>query len=124
MLAIDQRPSKGLTISIGHQIKRLDANTYKVKSQSNGGYYLVTKANEDWSCECPDYKYRGVVCKHIHATLFSLTLRNSIITSSDIVPRIDQPEPDECEYCHSSNILKRGTRKKAWTYSDLLVQSV
>jgi len=32
MLAIDQRPSKGLAIAIGHQIKRLDANTYKVKN--------------------------------------------------------------------------------------------
>jgi len=112
MFAQTTRETRGLAIlALGNQIKRLDASTYKVKSQSNGGYYLVVKADEDWSCDCPDHKFRGAVCKHIHAVLFSLTLRNSIITSSDIVPRTDEPEPDECEYCHSSNIVKRGTRK-------------
>jgi len=112
MLAIDQRPSRGLAIlALGNQIKRLDPSTYKVKSQSNGGSYLVVKNGEGWSCECPDHKYRTVTCKHIHSVLFSLTLRNSIITSQDVIPRIDESTPDECSCCHSDRIVKRGVRK-------------
>ncbi len=112
MLAVDQRPSRGLAIlALGNQIKRLDPSTYKVKSQSNGGSYLVVKNDEGWSCECPDHKYRTATCKHIHSVLFSLTLRNSIITSQDAIPRIDEANPTECTCCHSDKIVKRGVRK-------------
>jgi len=109
---IDVRPQRALAIvAKGNQIKRLDAATYKVKSQSGNGWYLVRKVGEEWNCECPDHKFRQVVCKHIQSALFSLTLRDSIITSPDTIPRTDETEPDECQYCHSSSIVKRGTRK-------------
>ena len=111
-MAVDQRPTRGLAIlALGNQIKRLDSSTYKVKSQSNGGSYLVVKNGEFWTCECPDHKFRQVTCKHIHSVLFSLTLRNSIITSQDIIPRTDESTPEECAYCHSDRIVKRGTRR-------------
>jgi len=112
MMAVDQRPTRGLAIlALGNQIKRIDGSTYKVKSQSNGGSYLVIKNGEYWSCDCPDHKFRGATCKHIHSVLFSLTLRNSIITSQDIIPRSDESAPEECSYCHSDKIVKRGVRK-------------
>jgi len=110
-MMVDQRPERALAIyAKGSQIKRLDEFTYKVKSQSGNGAYLVVKTEGEWRCECPDCRFRGVVCKHIHSVLFSLTFRDSIITSSGAVPRSDEPEPDECEYCHSSRIVKRGKR--------------
>lgn len=109
---IDPRPQRALAIyAKGNQIKRLDGSTYKVKSQSGNGWYQVTKKGEEWSCKCPDHQYRQVACKHIQSTLFSLTLRDSIITSPNTIPRSDTDEPDECQYCHSSRIVKRGTRK-------------
>jgi transposase-like protein len=112
VVMVDQRPQRALAIyAKGNQIKRLDGSTYKVKSQSNGGFYLVVRNGEDWSCECPDHKFRQVTCKHIHSVLFSLTLRNSITTSQDIIPRADEADPEDCVYCHSSEIVKRGTRK-------------
>jgi transposase-like protein len=108
---VDGRPERALAIyAKGNQIKRLDEFTYKVKSQSGNGAYLVVKTDGEWRCECPDCRFRGVVCKHIHSVLFSQTLRDSIITSSGAVPRSDEPEPDECEYCHSTRIVKRGKR--------------
>ncbi|MGA2790065.1 MAG: IS6 family transposase [Candidatus Bathyarchaeia archaeon] len=109
---VDQRPQRALAIyAKGNQIKRVDASTYKVKSQSGNGWYLVTKKGEEWSCECPDHVHRQVACKHIQSTLFSLTLRDSIITSPDTIPRSEETEPTECAYCQSSRIVKRGTRK-------------
>jgi len=111
-MMVDQRPQRGLAIyAKGNQIKRVDASTYKVESQSGNGWYLVTKKGEEWSCECPDHVHRQVACKHIQSTLFSLTLRDSIITSPDAIPRSEEAEPSECTYCQSSRIVKRGTRK-------------
>jgi hypothetical protein len=86
-MMVDARPQRALAIyAKGNQIKRVDGSTYKVKSQSGNGWYQVTKNGEEWNCECPDYKFRQVACKHIQSTLFSLTLRDSIITSPDTIP--------------------------------------
>jgi len=110
-MMVDQRPERALAIyAKGSQIKRLDEFTYKVKSQSGNGAYLVVKTGGEWRCECPDCRFRGVVCKHIRSVLFSQILRGSIITSSDAVLPSNESEPDECEYCHSSRIVKRGKR--------------
>ena len=109
---VDPRPQRALAIyAKGNQIRRLDDSTYKVKSQSGNGWYHVTKKGEEWTCECPDHTWRKVACKHIQSTLFSLMLRDSIITSPDTIPRSEETEPDECTYCKSSRIVKRGTRK-------------
>ncbi len=113
-MMVDPRPQRALAIyAKGNQIKRVDSSTYKVKSQSGNGSYLVTKKGEEWSCGCPDFQFRGEkqLCKHIHSVLFSLTLRDSIITSPDTIPRTNTDEPDECQYCHSPQVVKRGTRK-------------
>ena len=111
-MMVDQRPQRALAIyAKGNQIKRLDGSTYKVKSQSGNGWYLVTKKDEEWSCGCPDHQFRQVACKHIQSTLFSLTLRDSIITSPNTIPRSEETEPTECSYCQSSRIVRRGTRK-------------
>ncbi|MGD0175730.1 MAG: IS6 family transposase [Candidatus Bathyarchaeia archaeon] len=109
---VDGRLQRALAIyAKGNQIKRVDGSTYKVKSQSGNGWHLVTKKGEEWSCECPDHTYRQVACMHIQSTLFSLTLRDSIITSPDTIPRSEETEPNECTYCHSSRIVKRAIRR-------------
>jgi len=111
-MMVDPRPQRALAIyAKGNQIKRVDNSTYRVKSQSGHGWYLVTKKGEEWSCGCPDHKWRNVTCKHIQSTLFSLTLRDSIITSPDTIPRSEETEPTECAHCSSSRIVRRGTRK-------------
>ena len=113
-MMVDQRPQRALAIyAKGNQIKRLDGSTYKVKSQSGNGWYDVTKEGEEWKCGCRDFQFRGdkQPCKHIHSVLFSLTLRNSIITSPDTIPRSEETEPTECPHCQSSRIVKDGNRK-------------
>jgi len=89
------------------QVKRLEENSYKVKSQSGNGEYTVTRIGEDWICECPDNKYRHVKCKHIFAAEFSKSIRAEVATRR-IIPIENL---SECIYCGSSNLIKKSIRK-------------
>ena len=48
-------------------IKRLDDRNYVVNSQSGNGFYNIQLTQSGITCSCPDYVYRGIKCKHIHA---------------------------------------------------------
>ena len=102
------REERGQAITqLDGQIKRIDDYTYSVKSQSHNGEYCITKVDNEWLCECPDNKYRHVVCKHIHAVSISQSLR------AEVKVRTISPIENltECIYCGSSNLKKDGVRK-------------
>jgi hypothetical protein len=102
------RQQRGQAIAkLDGQIKRIDSNTYTVLSQSGHGKYEVLKASIDWMCKCPDHIYRGVTCKHIHAVLFSKSIRAEV--SIRKISPINNLS--ECIYCHSTDIMKKGLRK-------------
>jgi hypothetical protein len=61
-------------LSNGNEIKRINENAYRVKSQSGNGSYLVVREGMDWTCECPDFVNRQVACKHIFRCFFSLSI--------------------------------------------------
>jgi transposase-like protein len=99
------REQKGLEIAKMNNVKRIDADSYIVKSQSNDHEYKVFKVSDEWFCECPDHVYRHEKCKHIFAVEFSVSLRNT-------VRRIEPIENiTDCIFCGSSNIVKDGVRK-------------
>jgi transposase-like protein len=101
------REEKGMTIArADDQVKRINTDTYFVKSQSNQGQYCVSKNTEGWRCECPDHVYRHVKCKHIFAVEFSQSLRAEVAVSR-VIPEIDT---QTCRYCGSSEIVKDGIR--------------
>jgi transposase-like protein len=103
------RETKGLEIAKAResQITRIDHATYKVLSQSGNGGYVVCLSEDEWRCECPDHRFRGVKCKHIWAIEFSLKLREQV--RKNIV--IEEVAISNCIFCHSSNIKKFGVRK-------------
>ena len=87
------REIRGLAIlAMGSQIRRVDASTYRVKSQSGNSWYLVQRNDLEWSCECPDFRYRHVVCKHIYAVMFSQTLRQRVMSENLGLEEIDEPD--------------------------------
>jgi transposase-like protein/predicted nucleic acid-binding Zn finger protein len=101
------REERGIKIAkLEEQIKRIDAKTYEVKSQSSHGTYEVLNTSLGWMCQCPDHVYRGVKCKHIFAVEFSSQIRNEV--------QIRRIEPKAsvqvCRYCGSSEIVKDGVR--------------
>jgi len=104
---LENREQRGLQISkLENQIKRIDANTYTVKSQSNNGEYRISKDVNRWACECPDHVYRHVKCKHIFAVEFSLSVRAEVA-----IRRIEPIDNlTECIFCGSSNIVGDGVR--------------
>ncbi len=103
------RELRGLEIlSKGEQIRRIDADTYRVKSQNGNGAYLVVRHGKEWACECPDYANRQVACKHIYSVFFSLHLRERVV--AQVQPQIESLQPEGCLYCGSESIVKIGMR--------------
>jgi len=96
-------------LSNGNEIKRLNENAYRVKSQSGNGFYLVTRQGADWACECPDYANRQIACKHIYAVYFSLNFREHVITKN-LSLEITSPDQEQCSVCGSTQIQKWGWR--------------
>jgi putative transposase len=91
-----------------NQIQRLDDKFYKVSSQSSNGMYDVSRTKAfaiGWICDCPDFTYRQVKCKHIWAVEFSLKLREVVQA------RVIEPISVEvCLYCRSPEIVRDGLR--------------
>jgi hypothetical protein len=87
-------------------LKRINKATYRVKSQTNGNYYHVRTTNIGWSCECVDYKFRGVKCKHIFAVEISYAIRETV--RQELV--IQQITTNSCPQCKSHNLVKHGIR--------------
>jgi len=108
---ITTREMKALTI-VGQsdQIKRINAVTYKVKSQSSDIWYDVVHVyKQDWTCSCPDYTFRKVECKHIQAVYISKELRHKIVNNTD-VKEIESPTTELSCKCGSINVIKMGIR--------------
>jgi len=55
-------------------VKRLGVEQFKVKAQSKLGHFKVGTNGPKWHCDCPDFKKRGMWCKHIYATRYYLTI--------------------------------------------------
>lgn len=104
---IKARQDRGKAIADAKsQIVNFEENFYTVKSQSGNGEYVVCKVNGDWTCECPDNKYRNVKCKHIYAVEFSQKLREEV--KKNVI--IQEVTVSKCVFCHSENIKKFGVR--------------
>jgi putative transposase len=106
-MATNEREQRGMKIAQHeNQVRRIDADSYIVKSQSNEHEYKVFKVSDEWFCECPDHVYRHAKCKHIFAVEFSASLRTEVQ-----IRRLDaEANVQACRYCGSSQIVKDGVR--------------
>jgi putative transposase len=105
---INQRLQRGQEIAKANQIRRIDPNTYIVKSQSNSNNeYNVLSTELGWICSCPDHMFRGVTCKHIHAVEISLAIRKKVENEVVIQPLNIS---SLCPQCQSDQIVKHGIR--------------
>lgn len=121
------RQVRGLAIvSIGSCIKRINKLHYKVKSQSKGeetwydvikqyGSNLGSRQEGQWTCSCPDFLYRKIVCKHVYAVGFSKELRRRIVQQDAVLPPIQPPVISQCAECPkcrlSDNVVRDGKRQ-------------
>lgn len=111
MITENGRMVRGFAIIAQYeQIKQEQAHTFKVKSQSGNGQYVVTNGKE-WDCTCPDHAYRKVVCKHIFAVRFWISLKEKIDNADVFQLYREFSEASTCKFCGSINIMKWGYRK-------------
>jgi transposase len=79
----DMRETRGKAIADqGNQIKKVNDNSFKVKSQSGSGFYEVKATPNGMTCDCPDFVYRGGKCKHIQATRYYLEIEKDTPTGT------------------------------------------
>jgi putative transposase len=102
------REERGLEIANNHSnhIRRVNNVSYQVLSQSGNGSYAVSEVNGEWTCECPDYRFRGVKCKHVFAVEFSIKLRQQVSENLVIQPLNSL----SCTFCGSNQISRNGKR--------------
>lgn len=85
----------------------MDESAYRVHSQFGDWEYDVNATEAGWTCNCPDYIYRGAKCKHILAIDFSLQVRQVVKAEIVIAP----VNISECEFCRSVSLKKFGVRR-------------
>lgn len=107
---MEKREIKGLSILAKNEPVALSEETFLVPSQSSDKKYKVTKI-DGWSCECADFKYRKVKCKHILSVEFLLKLRNKV-NNDEVLEFVDElEEKSECHFCKSVKIVRNGVIK-------------
>lgn len=99
------------------QVERKNKLHYRVKSQSEEGlwYDIIHKKDlhqdGQWTCNCLDFMYRQVTCKHLYAVTLWKQQQKNVVTQ-DVLPPI-QPISNEvtnCIKCKSESIIKCGIR--------------
>ena len=101
----DYRMMRGKEIAqVESNVRRIDQNEYRVRSQSGDGEYEVLQTEAGWNCSCPDFQYRGVKCKHAFAVELSLQIRRRIENARRVVPLDYQ----SCLDCGSPSIVRDG----------------
>jgi transposase-like protein len=102
-----KREERGLEIvQRESQVKQIEENFYTVLSQSGNGEYAVFKVDKEWSCECPDNRFRQVRCKHIFAVETSIRIKEQVKKNIIIAPL----NTSKCVYCSSEQIVKDAIR--------------
>ena len=92
---------------IDGSVERIDANTYRVHSQSGEMWYGVRHNFRGWSCDCPDFKHRDLgACKHTFAVELSVAIRDRVEQSRVIEPL----DVQSCLFCYSKDVVKHGLR--------------
>ncbi len=103
----DVRITKGLEISEHGRIVENEDGSFSVPSQSSERVYRVSLIHSEWVCECPDFYYRHVTCKHVYATKFFLTVRHYMKQETP-EPKVLAEDAVPCARCGSIRVQRYG----------------
>ena len=113
-----RRQVKAVNIESNFEIERKNKLHYRVKSQSEDGlWYDIVHVKQDghqegeWTCNCLDFIYRHVICKHLYAVTLWKQQQKNVVTQ-DVLPPILPigNEVSNCLKCKSESIIKCGIR--------------
>ena len=101
------RITKGLELSEQGRITENQNGTFSVPSMSSDRIYQVGLIHNEWTCECPDFFYRHVMCKHIYATRFWITV-NHFVKQEAPEPKVFADDAKPCIRCGSIEVQRYG----------------
>jgi transposase-like protein len=105
-------------IENGIEPKQLSQNKFEIPSQSKDLNYIVTSYANSWNCTCPDFAFRHVSCKHIHAVIVWQKLSEKLEEDhkKEFVSRSSKDNGIACKFCGSSKIIKYGKANNKQVY--------
>ena len=105
-------------IERGIEPKQLSQNKFEIPSQSKDLYYIVTSYANSWSCTCPDFTFRHVSCKHIHAVVLWQKISKKLEEDHKerSVFAVSLNNDIACKFCGSSKIIKYGKANNKQVY--------
>lgn len=101
-------------IGQANTIRQVEAHTFKVRSQSGHGEYIITNGNGKFECSCPDFQYRVKeqksidACKHVIALRLYERIKNNDDEADTI--QLAKQLALTCKYCGGTSLVKRGQR--------------
>jgi len=103
----DARITKGMEISESGRISERENGTFAVPSFTSERVYTVTLFHNEWTCDCQDFFYRHVTCKHIYATRFWITV-NHYVKQEAPEPKVLAEDAVQCARCASIRVMRYG----------------
>ena len=99
-------------IENGIEPKQLTHNSFEIPSQSKDLNYIVTCYANSWRCTCPDYQFRHVTCKHIHAVTLWQKLSRKLEEDhkKEFTYGASFSSGIACKFCGSSDVIKYGKK--------------
>jgi transposase-like protein len=101
----DSRVTKGMEISEQGRIAENPDGSFSVPSQASERLYHVVLLRNEWTCDCADFFYRHVTCKHVYAVKFWLTVNHY---AQDKAPSVLAPDAVQCPRCGSIKVMRYG----------------
>jgi transposase-like protein len=104
----DTRITRGLALSERGTIVENPDGSFTVPSQLDSEKsYRVALIHNEWTCDCPDFFYRHITCKHVYATKFLLTVKHYIKEEAP-EPKIFAEDAIPCVRCGSIRVQRYG----------------
>ena len=112
MRTSNTRKIRAYSLLAQNKVDRISDVIYRVWSQSGNGHYIVVREGLEWKCECPDFAFNQVVCKHIHAAeQYRLNEQATFPFEKEGESLYEiQESVLVCKFCGSERIIKRGHR--------------
>ena len=113
MRTSNTRKLRAFSLLAHNKVDLINDFTYRVWSQKGSHHYIVVREGLEWKCECPDFLFNHVACKHILAVeQVRLNQRSTFPSGKEGDNLCEIKEPSlVCKFCGSERIVKRGFEK-------------
>src|SRR5580658_5935101 len=104
---LDSRIQRGMELSERGSIAENADGSFAVPSLKSDHIYKVALIQNVWTCDCPDFFYRHIMCKHVYAVRFWMTL-NHYVKEQTPEPKVFAEDAVPCDRCGSIRVMKYG----------------